>query len=47
MQTLPDARNFTKEKVTQKQYLRVAHTYGLIEEKFPWNRENKTKKQEK
>ena len=25
---------FTKEKVTQKQYLRVTHTYGLIEEKI-------------
>ena len=34
---------FTKEKVTQKQCLRMTHTYVLIEPKFQRKRENKEK----
>ena len=46
MQILPVARNLisTKEKVTQMQYLRMTHTYDLIEPKFRRKEENKTKK---
>ena len=33
-----------KEKVTQKQYLRMTHTYDLIEPKCRRKRENKIKR---
>ena len=43
MQILPVTRNLisTKEKVTQMQYLRMTHTYDLIEPKFRRKEENK------
>ena len=46
MQILPVIRNLisTKEKVTQMQYLRMTHTYDLIEPKFRRKEENKTER---
>ena len=46
MQILPVTRNLisTKEKVTQMQYLRLTHTYDLIEPKFRRKKENKTER---
>ena len=46
MQILPVTRNLisTKEKVTQMQYLRMTHTYDLIEPKFRRKEENKTER---
>ena len=46
MQILPVTRNLiaTKEEVTQMQYLRMTHTYDLIEPKFRRKEENKTER---
>ena len=46
MQILPVTRNLisTKEKVKQMQYLRMTHTYDLIEPKFRRKKENKTER---
>ena len=46
MPILPVIRNLicTKEKVTQMQYLRMTHTYDLIEPKFGRKEENKTER---